>query len=144
MSSAASRLSKWPCIFALIAIGASACSPAPAVSAERDPVALDVEGYAVASCLAAQDSAYLKDQGDGWASNIVQRGSGDIEILTVLADVVREEAKKGTMPMARNEAAPMDSKPLPVQYCAEIIDTPRVRQAIGRTIEQLAPAYRKR
>ena len=130
------------CIVILLGVGA--CSASPALSIDRDPVARDVEGYAIATCLIAQDSAYLKDQGDGWASNFVQRGSGDIAIFTALATAVRAEAAGGTMPMARDEAAPMAPKPLPVQYCAEIIDTPRVRQAITQATRQLAPAYRKR
>lgn len=135
------RRSLW-CVGIMLGVGA--CSASPALSVDRDPVARDVEGYAIATCLIAQDSAYLKDQGDGWASNIVQRGSGDIEIFTALATAVRAEAAGGTMPMARDEAAPMTPKPLPVQYCAEIIDTPRVRQAISTAVRKLSPAYRKR
>lgn len=115
-----------------------------ALVGDRDPAVRDVEGYAIASCLIAQDSAYLKDQGDGWASNIVQRGSGDIEIFTALATAVRAEVAGGTMPMARDEAVPMTPKPLPVQYCTEIVDTPRVRQAILEAVGKLSPAYRKR
>lgn len=135
------RRSPW-CVAILLGVGG--CSASPALSVERDPVTRDVEGYAIASCLIAQDSAYLKDQGDGWASNIVQRGSGDIEIFTALATAVRAEAAGGTMPMARDEAAPMTPKPLPVQYCTEIIDTPRVRKAISEAVGKLSPAYRKR
>lgn len=135
------RRSFW-CVAILLGVGA--CSASPALSVVHDPVTRDVEGYAIATCLIAQDSAYLKDQGDGWASNIVQRGSGDVEMLAPLAAAVRAEAASGIMSMARNEAAPMTPKPLPVQYCAEIIDTPRVRQAITQAMRQLAPAYRKR
>lgn len=135
------RRSFW-CVAILLSVGA--CSASPALSVVRDPVARDVEGYAIATCLIAQESAYLKDQGDGWASNIVQRGSGDIEIFSALAAAVRAEAASGTMPMARNEAAPMTPKPLPVQYCAEMIDTPRVQEAISEAVRKLSPAYRKR
>lgn len=121
-----------------------ACAHGPALSAERDAVTRDVEGYAIASCLVAQPSPYLKDQGDGWASGIVQRGAGPIEAFTGLAKVVQDEAGKGDMPQSRDETAPMELKPLPIQYCAEIIDTPRVRQAIGDAVKQLTPAYRQR
>src|SRR2546429_7213897 len=35
----------------------------------------------IASCLTQQAEPYLKDQGDAWASVIVQRMHGDIEVL---------------------------------------------------------------
>lgn len=139
------RRSIFPLVATVATVALAATGTASsAVAGGRGPVQRDVEGYAIAACLTAQQPAYLKDQGDGWASNIVQRGSGDIEILTALATVVRAEIAGGTMPVARDDAAPMATKPLPVQYCAEIIDTPRVRDAIKKTIRQLAPAYRKR
>src|SRR2546427_6325373 len=46
----------------------------------RTQVQRDVESYAIASCLTQQAEPYLKDQGDAWASVIVQRMHGDIEV----------------------------------------------------------------
>jgi len=63
----------------------------------RSAVQRDVEGYAIASCLAGQDQPYLKDQGDGWASVIVQRGKGGLEALTAVAAAVKAELAKSNM-----------------------------------------------
>src|SRR3989442_2321369 len=45
----------------------------------RTQVQRDVESYAIASCLTQQAEPYLKDQGDAWASVIVQRMHGRSE-----------------------------------------------------------------
>jgi hypothetical protein len=102
----------------------------------------DVEGYAIASCLAGQDQPYLKDQGDAWASVIIQRSKGELDPLTGVAEAVKAEIAKGDMTVIRSERQPMNGKPLPVLYCVEIIDAPRVRAAIGKAIRKLAPSYR--
>jgi hypothetical protein len=102
----------------------------------------DVEGYAIASCLAAQDQPYLKDQGDGWASVIIQRGKGGLDIITAVAVAVKAELAKGDMAVVRSETGPTKEKPLPVLYCGEIIDVPSVKVAINRAVKKLAPSYR--
>jgi len=108
----------------------------------RSPVQRDVESYAIASCLAAQDQPYLRDQGDAWASVIIQCAKGELDVLTAIATAVKAELAKGDMAVIRSETAPMKGKPLPVLYCGEIIDAPSVRTAIDKAIKKLAPSYR--
>jgi hypothetical protein len=108
----------------------------------RSDVQRDVEGYAASSCLTSQKDAYLKDQGDGWASVIVQRSHGDIEHFKKVADAVNTEVAQGHVAVMRVESDPAHGKELPVLTCVEIIDAPRVREAIDKAIKKLAPTYR--
>ena len=126
-------------------MAAAACCAAMSTSDAyaRSPVQRDVEGYAIASCLAAQDQPYLKDQGDGWASVIIQRGKGELDALTAVAAAVKAELAKGGMAIVHNEDGPIKDKPLPVLYCSEIIDAPSVHAAINTAVKKLAPSYRR-
>jgi hypothetical protein len=108
----------------------------------RSDVQRDVEGYAISSCLTNQKDPYLKDQGDAWASVIVQRSHGDIEQLKPVASAVNTETAQGHVAVMRVESDPAHGKELPVLTCAEIIDAPRVREAIDKAVKKLAPAYR--
>jgi len=94
----------------------------------------DMEGYAIASCLAYQEHPYLKDQGDAWASAVVQSSQLTIDVMTEISAAVRQEMAKGRMPMMRSElniAQGKDpSKALPILYCVEMVDAPLVRAAI--------------
>jgi hypothetical protein len=127
-----------------VLFAAAGCAGMSAPDAEaRGTVQRDVEGYAIATCLADQDQPYLKDQGDGWASVIVQRGRGGLEALTVVAAAVKAELAMGDMAVIHNEEGPVKDKPLPVMYCNEIIDTPSVRAAINGAVKKLAPSYRR-
>ena len=110
------------------------CIGLATATAARDTVRRDVEGYAVASCLGAQKSSYLKDQADGWAANIVQRDSFRLPAFAQLDRAVKAEVARGHMATIITEDPPMTVRQLPVQYCAELIDAPRVRAAIERTI----------
>ncbi|WP_206199449.1 hypothetical protein [Parasulfuritortus cantonensis] len=111
------------------------------IGAPRPAVLRDVEGYAIASCLARQDRPYLMDQGDAWASVIVQRMKGDVNVLAGLAEQVQAESARGRMAVIRDEANPGKDKMLPVLYCSEIIDRPTVRAAIEKAVAALAPSY---
>jgi hypothetical protein len=126
----------------LIAAACCAAMSTPDAYA-RSAVQRDVEGYAIASCLASQDQPYLKDQGDGWASVIVQRGKGGLEALTAVAAAVKAELAKSVMAVIHSEEGPVKDKPLPVMYCSEIIDKPTVRAAINNAVKKLAPSYRQ-
>ena len=108
----------------------------------RSAVQRDVEGYAIASCLVGQDQSYLNDQGDGWASAIIQRGKGGLDPLRAVAAAVKAELAKGNMPVLRTETEPMKGVSLPIMYCSEIIDTPSVHRAIDKVVERLAPSYK--
>lgn len=113
----------------------------------RTQVQRDVESYAIASCLTQQAEPYLKDQGDAWASVIVQRMHGDIEVLAGIADQVQQENAKGAngdVAVMRDETRPGQGKPLPVLHCGEVIDRPAVRAAIQKAIAALRPSYESR
>lgn len=56
----------------------------------RSAVQRDVEGYAIATCLTKQSDPTLKDQGDAWASVIVQRAHGDLEPLHAVQEAGSE------------------------------------------------------
>ena len=114
----------------------------PANVFARDKVRRDVESYAIASCLAYQQQPYLKDQGDGWASAVVQRSKGDINAFTAVAAAVKTEVAKGDMAVIRNEAGPEPDKTLPIAYCVELLDTPSIHAAIEKAIKKLAGSYK--
>jgi hypothetical protein len=107
----------------------------------RSAAMRDVEGYAIASCLVNQSQPYLADQGDAWASVIVQRMKGDLEIFASVAEQVKLETAKGEMAVIRSEAEPGTDKALPVLYCSEIIDEPAVRAAIQKAVAALDASY---
>ncbi len=132
---------------ALLACGLviAGCTPDtnPAGGA-RTQVQRDVESYAIASCLTQQAEPYLKDQGDAWASVVVQRMHGDIEVLAGIAEQVQRENTNGDMAVMRDETRPGQGKPLPVLHCGEVIDRPAVRAAIQKAIAALRPSYESR
>lgn len=97
----------------------------------------------MATCLLKQQEPYLKDQGALWADGIVQRSHGDIEDFRSVAEAVEAEVARKRMVMARRESDPMHAAPVPVPYCAEIIDDPGVRVAVDKAIKKLTPAYRR-
>ena len=103
----------------------------------RSDVQRDVEGYAVASCLMKQKELLLKDQGALWANGIVQRSHGDIEDFRSVADAVDADVAQKPVPQARRESDPMHAAPVPVPFCAEIIDDPPVRGAIDKANEEV-------
>lgn len=126
----------------LLPLPACAAGTAPAgAGTARGAIERDVEGYAVASCLASLDDASLKDGGRRWAGAIVQRGHGEIERFTAVSDAVKAERAATPMAMGHDDDRPMAAVPLPLLYCGEIIDAPRVRTAIDAAIAALRPAY---
>jgi hypothetical protein len=97
----------------------------------------DIESYAIASCLWNQRNAFLQDQGDAWASVIIQRAKINIESLTNIAAQVKTETEKGEIAVIRDEIGPNKDKSLPVLYCYEIIDKPTVRAAIQKVADSI-------
>lgn len=128
-------------ILLLLCLTAAGCATRSPHGTERPDVLRDAQGYAIASCLTHQPQAFLKDQGDAWASAIVQRMKGDVEALSGIAEQVARETASGEMAVIRSELSPTTDKPLPLLYCGEIIDKPAVRQAIQRAITELGPFY---
>lgn len=135
---AVARIQLVTCLLAAVGFTAASSSKAHG----RDLLRRDVEGYAIASCLVAQDQPALKDQGDGWASAIVQRSRGGLDQFTAVTAAVRAELVKGNMATIRSETEPGNEKRLPIMYCAELIDTPSVRAAIDKAVKGLARFYR--
>ena len=125
----------------LMGLAVAGCATSVNVGAPRPEVLRDVEGYAIASCLNNQADPALKDQGDAWASVIVQRAKGNLDSFTDLGEQVKRECATGDMAVMRDEANPREGKALPVLYCAEIIDSPPVRAAIQKAVEELNPSY---
>jgi hypothetical protein len=105
----------------------------------RDQLRRDVEGYASATCLTLQEEDYLRQQGQGWASIIIQRGYGDIGHWLPLIESVRAQLKEEPVSMIIGDGPA--AKPVPIFHCAEIIDKPRVRAAIEAAITRFKPDY---
>lgn len=126
----------------ILGLSVAGCAPkVDTIGSPRPEVVRDVEGYAIASCLVNQSEPYLKDQGDAWASVIVQRMKGDLEVFAGLAEQVKLETAKGEMATIKNEAEPGSDKALPVLYCSELIDKPAVRAAIQKAVAAVSPSY---
>jgi hypothetical protein len=102
----------WTRTAALLALACA--STGSKIAYGRSDVQRDVEGYAISSCLTSQKDAYLKDQGDGWASVIVQRSHGDIEHFKKVADAVNSEVAEGHVAVIRPESEPVQGKELPL------------------------------
>ncbi len=129
-------------IMLLLGLAVAGCTAGvDTIGAPRPEVLRDVEGYAIAVCLINQSQPYLKDQGDAWASVIVQRMRGNPDVLAGLAEQVKRENAKGEMAVIRNETGPGKDKTLPLLYCYEIIDRPSVRAAIQKAVVALKPSY---
>jgi hypothetical protein len=126
----------------IVVAGFITTMPTAADAAPRSALERDVESYAIASCLVGLDQPYLKDQGDGWASVIIQRAKGGMPAFRAVAAAVKAELAKGNMAIIHSEEPGAKDKPLPVLYCAEIIDAPSVHAAIGKAVKKLSPAYR--
>jgi len=130
------------CCLVFATLNACAATPVAATSG-RDAARRDVESYAIASCLTYQQQPLLKDQGDGWASAIIQRSKGALDDFTAVAEAVKSEVAKGNMAVIRVETGPEHEKALPIAYCFEILDTPSVHAAVVSAMKNLADAYRQ-
>ncbi len=120
----------------------TACATRPDINRTLQPELLrDVEGYAIASCLASQPHSYLKDQGDAWASVIVQRMHGDPSVLLDIFKRVTIQVEKGNIAVMRSEIEPGQDKILPVLFCSEIIYQPEIRSTILEVVKKLEPFY---
>jgi hypothetical protein len=113
------------------------------IGVPRPEVLRDVESYAIASCFTYQTEPYLKDQGDAWASVIVQRMRGSVDVLADIAELVKGENAKGEIAVIRDDTGPGKDKTLPLLYCSELIDRPSVRAAIKKAVVALNPSYQQ-
>lgn len=92
----------------------------------------DLNDYAIASCLTLQSSAYLRDQGDGWGSVIVQRSEVPLSSMRHVVEAVKTAASKTPLPVARDEAHPYQGKVLQIMYCMDLIRSPAMRAALSK------------
>ncbi|WP_229477017.1 hypothetical protein [Massilia rubra] len=120
---------------------AGCASSVNTAGAPRPAVQRDVEGYAIASCMTYQADAFTKDQGDAWASVIVQRMKGDLDAMVEIAEQVKRENAASGVAVMRDESEPQKGKVLPVLHCVEMIDRPAVRAAIQKAVAALRPSY---
>jgi hypothetical protein len=127
----------------LVTMSTATCASANPADAALVMALRDVESYAFASCLARQAEPYLRDQGDGWASAIIQRAKGDLDVLTRVSEDVEREIPKSTMAVVRSELEPGKDKRLPIFYCKELIERPALRAAIVKAASKLRSAYRR-
>lgn len=122
----------------LLPLVVTGCAPkVDTIGAPRPEAVRDLEGYAIASCFTYQAEPYLKDQGDAWASVIVQRTKANLDTLADIAEQVKHETDKGDMARIRDESGAAQDKIVPVLYCGEIIDRPAVRIAIQKASAEL-------
>lgn len=120
----------------------TACAATPTASVSGHEAAKrDVEAYAIASCLNYQRQPFLKDQGDGWASAVIQRFKGELDDLAAVAAVVKAEVSKGNMIVIPDETVPEREMALPVAYCFDILNTPSVHAAVEKSINKLESFY---
>jgi hypothetical protein len=117
-------------LFAVLA-SASCATSRSAVGAGM----LDAEGYAIASCLSKQKESLLQQQGGGWASVIIERGSVTLDNMRVIDDSVRHAVAKGGILVVHDESSPSGDAPLPVLYCVQIGNDLSVRKAIDAAMQ---------
>ncbi|MGU3664907.1 hypothetical protein ACLBX9_12040 [Methylobacterium sp. A49B] len=139
-----SRRSATRCIIGLVLL--PLLSPCAVAREPWIPAALrrDVEGYAFAACLVAQNSAYLKEQGHGWGAVVLERIRGGLEPLTALAAAVRAEAARTPMAVMHKDGPVSEPPvPLPILFCAELLRAPAVHAVKLRAMRRLRFAYRR-
>lgn len=125
-----------------MALALPACFAEPTATMRgQEAVKRDVEAYAIASCLTYQQQPFLKDQGDGWASAIIQRFKGELDDLIAVAAVVKMEVSKGDMVIIPDETSPEREMALPIAYCVDILNALSVHAAVRKSINKLEKFY---
>ena len=129
-------------MLATISLAAATLAGAAAHPA-RDPASAerDLTRYAMATCLAAQDQPYLKDQGRRWAGGLIERGHGPIEAWTPVTEAVAAELARSGMGVSKPDGPFNPSVPMPLMTCGHIADAPTVRAAIDTATKALAADY---
>ncbi len=90
----------------------------------------DIESYAIASCFCNQADRYLKQQGDAWASAIIQRTNITLETLASVSAQIDKYTGSGQTAVVRSEVPGEKDKSLPLLFCYEIIEKAEIRAAI--------------
>lgn len=114
------------------------------VKAETKPTARDdLVQYATASCFAFQQNDYLKNQGERWASAILQNAHGPVEKWTPVADAVKNALARSGVAQGQGEGPQAPTVPLPVMTCGQIATTPAVSFSIDTAAKALSKDYRQ-
>ncbi len=92
----------------------------------------DINSYAIASCYTFLTNPYLMDQGDAFASAVLQRSQLDPVELAGLIEAVRTFSKENALPVIRSESLVDEDKTLPVLFCSEVIYDSAVKVEIGK------------
>lgn len=121
----------------------AACTQQPARAAPQEPSALqrDLADYATASCFAAQQHPYLKDQGQRWAGAVMQRAHGSPDLWAPVAAAVAAELGRTGIAQAQGDGSQAAPIPLPVMTCSAIAAAAPVRTAIDTAARALAADY---
>ena len=129
-------------MLATITLAAAAFAGA-ATQTPRDPAGpeRDLTRYAMAACLAAQDQPYLKDQGQRWASGLIELGHGPVEAWLPVAQAVTAELARTGVGMSKPDGPLHPSVPTPLMTCGHIADAPLERAAIDTAARALAADY---
>lgn len=106
-------------------------------------VLLEISGYAMASCLAYQDDPQIQHQGFGWASAVVQRMEGGIDMLTGVADQVKLTSSATPAAAIRDETAPRKELQLSIRHCYETLHEPAVQAAIQDAVHKYTQRFMK-
>ncbi len=72
------------------------------------------------------------DQGDAFASAVLQRSQLDPVELAGLIEAVRTFSKENALPVIRSESLVDEDKTLPVLFCSEVIYDSAVKVEIGK------------
>ena len=102
-----------------------------------------VEGYAIATCLVEQSEPYLKDQGDAGRRSSFNGPTARSSCFARCRRRSNQRSRRESRQPFVRKVIRSISKPVPVLYCAEIIDEAPVRAAIDGAIKKLTPAYRR-
>ncbi|MGH8083649.1 MAG: hypothetical protein ACREPV_00030 [Lysobacter sp.] len=102
----------------------------PDAELARAAILQEINGYAMASCLAYSSEPRIQREGYGWASVVVQRMEGGIDTLAGVAEAVKAETFKRTPPVIPDEIGPGREIELSVLHCYEIAHQPAVQAIV--------------
>jgi len=107
----------------------------------RNALDRDLDGYVMGSCLAQNNDATIKKQGEALAEAIVQRSHGDIQNFLSLEKVIHDELAKSGVGVAHLDGPIASDLPLPILTCDEMRDRLTVQRAIGVARSKLRRDY---
>lgn len=94
----------------------------------------DAEDYAIATCLTAQSSPYLRDQGFGLGAIVVERAGGAVDRWAGLVKAVKAELAGRPMLTIHGDGPVGVEKAMPVAQCLQLLRAPRVMRAIDTAL----------